>query len=756
MQSWKVDDFSGGFTDHYLSGPVNRGFRYSNLLITRNKKITTRPGSELDDETNYRIPAGQQRISKVFALSSQVFKQSARNLYYVASGIYSTLVGPVSSNPVFGAGTTASHVAQAEWQKHALLTIDTYSTPRMVYKDSGNTWRVHNAGLPAIASNPTIALSSGSDSLSYIHAFVMKFTYTVGTRTFVMRGPPVLVQTIDQTATAITSGTPASISAIPVLANGATECYDTASIKIEIYRTQNDAIDLYYVGEVTNGTTTFSDQVEDSALAAAGVTIYTTGGVYDFDPPPQSKFVIVVDGVAWWLNCKEGSEEHPQRIRQGLKDRMYAAPAELYLDCDEDITGGGYIDIYPIIFERSQAWRVEGFLSQTGTGVSRKRRIVGTSGAVSHNGIVKIPEGLVYPGVDGFYFTDGFKSFKISNHLDGSYKLRTATTTQEKRIQGARDPVSGRVYWSMQSADTATDADEIWVFDPYFGIKEESTFTTLTGEDDFYATALAWIGKKLYRADRIGHTFTHDDDLLTDPVISTTLDGDEWETRAVRYDYVSCAFSMGTEESKKFAPKITLVAKNETNVSLLVQSVNNDAGVDDAKNMKEIRFRSNIVWGDEDIIWGDPNVIWNYRGAIVQERWFPAGSHNFLYKQVRFSNSYTILVRSDDLGLATFDNVAKTVVLDDAPPAIWGGGLVGMTIHQETDDYAIGYEITAATDDTLTYTDTLDQSESGAMKWLVMGYRKNERLTLESYTIDWEMFGESTQGYQKGEDGQNA
>lgn len=754
-QPLRVDDFSGGRTDHYLNGPLNCAQVYDNFLIDRNRKPVVRPGSTLHVAglSSDRIPAGQQRISKIVYFDSVLFEQSARNIYYADSS-WHTLLGP-TGNPVFGAGTTASHVAAAELNRHVLLTIDTYSTPRKVYKDGGGTWRANNVGLPALASTPSVALTAGASTLSYVYAFVHRHLYAVGTIAFIVRGPTTLRAVSSGAATAIGALSPASVTAIPVLANGATECYATADIVVEIYRTVDGGTEFRYVGAVTNGTTTYSDVTPDASL---GVLIYTTGDVKDYEPPPSAKYVVVANGTAWWGNVKEGTEERTNRLRQSVPGILDAAPSDLFTDVDGEIVGMGVIDIYPIIFERARIWRLEGVVDSLGRGVTLKKVVSSTIGAVSHNGIVQGTVGgqkvLYFPGPDGFYFTDGFKTQKLTDHLDASYAACVTSTTREKRIYGVLEPVSQRVYWTMQEDSAASDCDQLWVLDPYWGLTSRSSFTSWSGDASFVPTALVFVGNEIVRADARGHVFRHRDALYADQVVDVSVASTSWVTKAVIYDLTSCAHAFGDDVDSKYVTKLTLVAKNQTSLSLQPQSINDDSG--EPKDLKEIRFRNNLVWGDADADWGDSSLIWNYQGTIVEERRFPAGGLRCIYKQIRLTNSLTAVARSDDYGLATFAPAGPTALLVDAATKDWPDDVVGFVLYTAFDDYGEGFSITARSADTLTVADPSGLLPTGNYAWIIRGYRKGERLNLVAYTIQYEMFGESTPGFDPEASGRNA
>jgi hypothetical protein len=79
----------------------------------------------------------------------------------------------------------------------------------------------------------------GAGTGDYLYRFVYKYTYTVGTVTFIDRGA---VTEVALTSALAPNTSTVAISAIPVLANGATYNWDTTAIKVEIYRTTTDRI----------------------------------------------------------------------------------------------------------------------------------------------------------------------------------------------------------------------------------------------------------------------------------------------------------------------------------------------------------------------------------------------------------------------------------------------------------------------------------------------------------------------------------
>jgi hypothetical protein len=749
MSELRIDDFSGGMTDNYLNGPLNACQTIDNFLIDKNKKPYIRYGSEVDNADYYQTPAGNQRISNLYYFGSLLLKQSARNLYYIGGSGWVTLQGPVSSNAAYAAGTVANFTSFSEWNGHLMTSIDSYSKPRKMYVDGSSVLQIRTAGLPDLASSPTIT-PNAADGSSYIYYFFHYYEYTVGTRTFADYGPITTVACANG-GNMTGAGHYNAISAIPVLANSTTECYDTTNIKVYIYRTTNGGTTGKYVGNVTNGTTTFTDNVADGSL---GVDIYNLGGVVENDPPPLAKYLTMANEVCWYANCQISSVNYTNRVFHSLYQDPDSVPTNYYIDIDEPITGINAIGKYPMVFAENRLWRLEGFVDNTGHGVIEKFIVSDSVGAVSNGSIVRTNYGLFFAALDGFYFTDGYKVQKLSEHLNDTYSGLVDTATKKGRLYGTRDPVSGRIYWAVQATAGNSENDACYVLDPTWGIGPQSCFTTFSGSSNFRPTALCFISGSLYRADSRGYTFKHLSTDYNDPVVNTSTNPSTWASTAVIYDLKSCAFNFGTDVSKKYITQIIVNAKNDTNLSIQIESANDDSG--DWKDLKEYRLRSNITWGDDDVIWGDPEVVWKRLGAIYIKRMFPKGSLRCVHKQIRFTNANTIIIRSDDYCTATVNATAKTFLLDDTATYSWPTDSVGYNLCVPRDNYVTEFVITARTATTLTVTDTGNLLVAGSQKWLMKGYRKNERLSLEAYSINYDYFGESHKGYSTSESGENA
>jgi hypothetical protein len=749
-QPFQLDDFSGGFTDNYVvDGLTNKCRTADNLLILhhgKTGKLKTRYGSTLFDADFPQIPAGAQRIGTLFNYGndSVLLIHSAKDLYYIDGSGFQTILGP-TGNQVLTSGTTANVISQAQWNKHLLVASDSFAPIMKVYRDSLGDMQVRNAGLPELASDPTIAAGAVSTH-NYVYAFVYSYEYTVDTVTNLDVGPTRLVRLSNSEAPNVSA---VSISAIPVLSNGLTDNYDTANIKVKIYRTQDNGSTFYYVGEVTNGTTTFNDSVSDATLVNHEL-LYTTGGVVDNYPPLPSKLVHVTGNIGWYAHVKDGSQVIPYRIYQSIPGDIDAVPDDFYIDVEDEIVGLSSVNSVPIVLCKNVIYRLDGAYDELGRGNVVYKKISDTAGCISSLSVVQTLEGVFWAGKDGFYFTDGYRVVKITNHLDETFRSLSDTDAKKRRIYGKYEASARRIWWAVQKDAVSADVDSCMILDLTWGISDESPFTTASGGESFAPTALEFFQGNMIRADKRGYVFEHASGLTTDPKVDTFSAPSTWATETIIHDFTSCAFNFGTNFVRKWVPRIEFTARNSSNLSVQINSNNDDNR--SLKALREIRFRGNIVWGDDEVVWGDPSLVWKYDGLIEEQRRFPATSLRCSYKQVQVTNAFTNITNSDIRGIGTVDSVAKTVVLGGSDT--WPEEAVGYFIAFEVDNYTKTYEVTARTSDTITFEDALNECPVvTTQKWELKGYPKSEVLHLLSLTLHYALLGKTQESYQGAEGG---
>lgn len=740
-QPFEISKFSGGITDNYVEGQAHRAKEMDNIFLTNNEKPYSRYGSELLDISNPQVPNGMQRINSLIVFKEEsLLVNSLRKVYDFTTG-FTPLLGP-SGNDVLSDGDALSNTSFSFWNDQVLITNDAYSLPMKIYKDDLSVLQVRSAGLPELASDPNIVVGTVG-SFRYLYAFAYYYEYKSGAKTFLDIGAVTQVQVLNSEEPSISAN---SINSIPVLTNSSGENYDTANIKVKIYRTVADGEVLYEIGEVANGVTTFNDSNSDVSIQT-NVPIYTTGGVLDNDSPPRCKYVHVTNSLGLYANTKVGSEIYNNRIIMSVYNDVDSTPVGNFIDVDDEITGISSVEHIPVVFCKKHIYRIDGFYSETGGGDPLHQRISDTAGCISNTSIVQTTYGTFFAGNDGFYWTDSFKVLKISDEFDIRYRSFIANN---KRIYGIFDEENSRVIWSIQKDIGSADIDSCFALDLRFGVKRDSCFTTLSGGESFSPTAMAMFNKELIRADRRGYLFRHSESILTDKKIEIGIDPTLWNDQTIIWDYESCAFNFGTTFMRKWITRVNAILQNETNLSLAIFSINDDGRR--TSELAPIRFRGNVTWGDEDVVWGDASVIWNYDGFIDEYRRFPAKGLRCNYKQVRFTNAFVVTHNSDSYGAAAVNSSAKVATISGD----WPTSAVDYKIFFANDNYTRGFDITNVSSSTLTYADIEDYSITGSHDWIIKGYPKGEVFNLITYVLHYSTMGKTQQGFRSSGSGSNA
>jgi len=745
----EVEDFSGGVTDYYLNAPGNKLRQAENLLLTQYSgmgKPFTRPGSQLYDSANPQIPAGAQRISTAFNYKNILHVQSATKLYWYDSG-WTAVSGPTSNDAFIGA-TTSSYFSYSHWNNHTLITHSGRVRPQKIIINSSNEPEIFEAGLPQIDTSLTTLTPTGSGN-NWLYKFVYEQTYvTTGNVTFLDVGTPSLPHIVN-------GGTSVAIAVLPVLSNGATSNFRTATLKIGIYRTTHNGTTYYKVGEVTNGTTTYNDTTTDANLIS-GTLLYTTGGVVANDRPPKCKALHVAkDNIAYYVNIEDSTNQIlTNRCVQSVPGDIDSVPASFFVDVDDEIVGVSSTKSNTLLLCRRSAYRIDGTYDELGRGGMSADRISDTAGCISAQSVVQALDGVFWLGQDAAYYSDGYRVVRLNADFDKTYRgwtTQNSLTDDDSRTvkyQGKYDRVRNRIWWTIQRE--GTEVDICYVLDLTWGVKEEACFTLVSGTS-FNPTAIEFINGNMIRCDKRGYVLIHKDSLYSDPLIDVNITPANWSQETIMYTLESISYNFGTSITRKYVTGMSVTCEAATNLSLGLTSNNDDNRK--VAELKPVRYRGGMTWGDQDVYWGDEFIIWNKQGLISEKRRMPAQSLRCNYKSIKLSNAYVAVINSDSLGTASINAGVSTVTLTGALE--WPYNSVGYFIAFENDGYVNEFEITARTATTLTFRDEGNKAVTATgQKWVLRGYPKGEVLNLLNYSLNYEISGPTLGVYNTTDSGE--
>lgn len=726
---FEINDFSEGITDDVFSNNIKKSAGLDNFLIGTDRGPYSRFGSELDDVTNAQIPTGDRLGSLInYAHNDNLFYISLRAIYYRNPSAFTELVGP-TGNPAFTEGDVTSVQSFTQWNRHLYLTNDAYALPMKVYKDGSNTYQLRNSGLPDLANTPTVTAGAVGDQ-SFLYTFHYAYDYTVFNLDYESIGPTVFTRLEDSGDPSINSNI---ISNIPVLVNGTLNNYDTANIKVFIYRTTDGGTFSQKVGEVTNGTTSFVDNVSDVTLQNTGISLYTNDGTADYDPPPLHKFVHVASNTAIYGGIKDADGESPYKFRQSIPGVPDTAPIDFEGEVDDEMTGVSSVRNFHIILCKKYIFRVDGFFDQFGRGGAVPIRIHDTAGCISNNSCVQAENGLFWLGNEGVWFTDGYMAKKISD-FNSRYKTFLENTNQKNRIVGKFFEKERLIMWAIQTNSANLDNDSLLVLDLKFGVRDDSTFTTWSGRS-FRPSALEIFNDELFRGDQRGFTFRHAENLTTDKKVDIFRPASDWVSETIIWTIETIHYNFGSTFFRKMPTRILLSCADAGNTTIQITAINDDGKF--TRNLKPIRNRRDFIWRDDDFVWRVSDFIWRGAGIIEQWRRFPARGLRLSYLQLIITNGYSDIANSDSLGTATFAGVANTATLNVVTNK-WPLDSEDYFIATESDSYVTEYLISRRTSDSvITINDPLNTFPTGSLKWVIRGYKKAEPLDLIGFNIHW-------------------
>lgn len=754
-----IDRFDFGITDYIYSGNKYQSELLDNFVITKERGIRTKPGSEFFDLDFPQLPTGNQRVNDFFVFRDTLFARSASKLYQYISGTgWSEIQGP-SGGDAIPNGTVDTEMSTAELANILIMT-DYGNAPQKLYKDSTDVFQLRTAGLPDLSSDPAIA-PDANDAKNYVYRFVYKYTYDVEGVTFVDVSP--------YSQVSVANGSDFSgvghyhqITAIPNDVSG--DNYDSANVVVDIYRTiHNGGVNgiFYLTGSSTPGGT-FQDTTDDTSLVN-NQKIYTANGAKQNDPPPNANFVASANNCIWYVDADE-----PNKIIQGIQDDPDSVPASFYRYLDSDITGIGAIGKYPIVMcESGTVYRIEGVITFRGRGSLRAVPIHDIAGCNSQNSITRTDRGLVWAGVDGFYYTNGFKVYKVSSNIDKTYK-DTSTSLTDRNTYVAYDKKQRRVFFACD-VDSNNDNTKLYVSDEDFIWQSEdgninAPFTTWSGQQydcdyneitdtSFRPTAICFFNDYLIRGDSRGYIFEHRDTYYTDPKVDTSLATSDWKVETIMHNWKHIAHDFGVADVQKWVSKVSSICQNESN--LMVKFNSFDDGTIIPKRLKTVVFTNDMTWRSPFWIWEDDEAVWRENLEIKKTRWMVKGKLMTRYKQLQIINAYDVISVSSESSEATVATGATNYVTMESLEYSFDSRSYDYYIRFEDDDYVNEYQITEVDTDgsgysRLTILDPSGTLVAGSSKaWKIYGFEKGQVLHLNQLVFDYELFSDRDAGYYR-------
>ena len=786
-QGLTIEDFSGGLTDYPVGRPKELSQENQNLLLDIDNRYITRPGSSIDGgtvEARAKITSPVHGLLAGFTDGQPPMRLSTGGgfgkIFYDDGAALTELTGPGGGH-LFDANHGAAsdkRFSSAYWNGHYYITSGSFTQNlQKVFLDSGGVLRLRTAGLPAAVGSFTGAAAGVGTTFSYNYAACWAYTYTVGPRTFITRGKSKRVNI--KSNAAISGGNAVTFSALPDFTLPAAHNYDTANIVLELYRTESTGVTLYKVADITYANAllnVYVDTMTDAVLILA-LPFYANGGTTEVESPPIAKFMHVTErGTAFYGHALDGADVLQNRVFQSIPGIPDGVPRTFYVDLNDDVTGLSSFGGLPLFFDRKNAYRGEGGFDRVSPGTLIARKIGEAGGCVSHNGIVQTEVGVFFPGDDGFYFTDGYKKLKISEEINPTYALVYANSAAKEAIQGTYDPIGRFVYWTYTDA---TNSDGMFVLHLRYGVKPNAVFTTIganfedlpshiqglqvtalptTMTQNFRAKCVLFANRTIYRGDDRGYVFYFDASKDTDPRVEASNLITTWGTQAIPFDYRTVGLDFGTDAVRKWTPRITVKTYNTGDISLLVRTDRDQEGA--AKSCKEIKHVTAVSWGEPGILWGDP-ALWEADRALFEDsRMLPVPGIRCSYRSFWLSNAFTVIQKSDNLGLVTLGTgvpTYRTAQLDTVAES-WPEDILDYFISFAADNYVNKYLVTARSATTVTFYDPTDLAPPNAAgyEWQLVGFAKGDTLSIKGLVIPFALLSDSFPPYKPGTEGGNS
>ena len=735
-------DFTGGFTDWKCGCPENFFTIFCNFDILDNRSICERFGSRPYDLNNPRVP-NEKRVQHMDCLKGNILYFSGRNISALVDGTLTNISGAQTDQIMFGA-TDDTCSDSAFWQDHIYTVDDTCSQPTKIYCNRDGDLVARTAGIPPLLVPPTVT-SNTNEGASYLYAFVRCCEYDVQDSTFIDFSDSVVVQITDG-PDFDTLGESVDITGITPLVSPPGINYDEANVDVKVYRTTNGGTTFYEIGVIPNGQTTFTDGQPDTSIINNPI-IFNQDSAITYDPAPPSKYIEIINDVAWYAHTKIDGVIQKNRLYQSLPSDPDTVPRDFFIEFKGEINGLSNYDIYPIVSTITREgectlWRVEGVLDEQGRNILQARVIIETVASINNNSFVKGKNGLYFFGTDGVYRTDGIRAQKLSEKWDDTYCRITETDRQKKNVYGTYDKFRDKVYWGVTNTPGFENNNEVLVFK-----ERTNTFSWWKNDNCLGSTSLIVKEKDgLIRADEFGHVMSHHEfyygDALPDP---DEPDTSQWLIKHIPWRIRSVEIDGGDCHTDKWYTKIQLQGKPTTNVTLGINSYDN--GCKTPKNLKDVQFKYSDGWCAEDVPWCSEPWCEGSDCYMYETRRFACGKLRSKTKCIELFRQQEVLECSIPGDNATFasvnadpDGIAK---ISQANFIKYGQDALGMVLTIEDNEYVV----TSQDGGTFCVDDPDNVLSSGVQEYQLTGYELNQRFCLSCISMTYCVLSNEDGGY---------
>jgi hypothetical protein len=288
--------------------------------------------------------------------------------------------------------------------------------------DIAGTMTAYQWGITAPTVAPTIANGVGSLTLAsgraYCYCYVSYFTDSRGTQRMSISAPsPLSAHTGPLTSKVITVG-------------AMTASMDAQVTHIWVFTTMDSPFNagstLYFLAEITNGTTSYGDSTSDDDLDT------TRLAPFDNNPAPHGAIVGQFQNRALVINGNIVYASGFEEIDLGIP--QHAFPSQLFFTLPEAVAAQRVIDEgQTLMLATSQAWyRVRGYNAQT---LSKRDRVL-TPGCAGKKLCVVTPTHMVWGAPDKRLYAWSFGgapidiSAMVAKSLTGTLAMENITDAQ--------------------------------------------------------------------------------------------------------------------------------------------------------------------------------------------------------------------------------------------------------------------------------------------------------------------------------------